>query len=459
MTLTKATFSMINGAQVNVLDYGADPTGVANSSSAFTAAYADAVAGGGEMFIPAGTYLGQFTFNGEAPVRGAGIRRTVLKPSNTSSYCVRLYGTGGDANLGATLSNLSITSTAGTGTGLLCGDSGGTGFSNGLVERIEISGFSDNWLINQAIMCVFRSIYSTGGEYGVRIDSENNVTTCHFDSCRFRLNDYGMKFEAGIALTFTNCNSESSVYKNLWLRTSNTQGPTRWTFDGCWFESMTGGSGDRYSVHLDMQAAVASTKAVAILFNRCVVVGTASLPDVHADRAQDVIFDRCAFTDFTATNLTYSSGTGAVRVLLSDCGTIQLAPTEAQYTSFPALTRTSGGVFGFRYEFTESSGKLFTNYEVLTASTTVTSLQVAYATTLVCDTSGGGFDVNSLNGGSDGQVLRIIKSNSANTLTIKNNGTGTEKILTASGSDVALTGREGITLVCSDSTWYEAQYI
>jgi hypothetical protein len=38
MSLTKASFSMINGASVNVLDYGADPTGVADSTAAIQAA-------------------------------------------------------------------------------------------------------------------------------------------------------------------------------------------------------------------------------------------------------------------------------------------------------------------------------------------------------------------------------------------------------------------------------------
>jgi hypothetical protein len=461
MSLTKASFSMITGAQVNVLDYGADPTGATDSSSAFATAYADAVAGGGEMFIPAGTFLGQFNFNGEAPVRGAGQRRTTLKPSNTASYCVRLFGSGGDANLGATLSNLSITSTGKTGTGLLCGNSGGSGFSNGLVERLEISGFADNLLLNSAIMCTFRSIWSKDGTYGLRTDTENNVTTCHFDTCRITTNNYGIKLEAGIVMKFTNCNSESNAYKNLWLFTSITQGPTRITFDECWFEDLTAASGIRYSVHLDMQSGIAATKAMAILFNRCVITSPTSLVDVQADSAQDVVFDRCAFSvtgGFSATKFQYSAGSNTVRVLLKDCGTIQLGPTSTLYASFPALTRVSGGVFGFFYEFTQVNGKRFTNYEVLPISSDATSLQIAYATTLVVDTSGGTKNINSLLGGSDGQVIRIIKPDSANNISVKNNGTGTEKILTASGADVALTGREGITLVCEGSSWYEAQY-
>jgi hypothetical protein len=52
MSLTKATYSMIQGAAYNVLDFGADPTGVASSVAAFNAA----VANGGSVYIPSGTY-------------------------------------------------------------------------------------------------------------------------------------------------------------------------------------------------------------------------------------------------------------------------------------------------------------------------------------------------------------------------------------------------------------------
>jgi Pectate lyase superfamily protein len=53
MSLTKVSYSMITGAPANVLDYGADPTGVANS----TAAIQTAIDAGGSVFLPNGTYL------------------------------------------------------------------------------------------------------------------------------------------------------------------------------------------------------------------------------------------------------------------------------------------------------------------------------------------------------------------------------------------------------------------
>lgn len=57
MSLTKVSYSMINGALVNVLDYGADPTGSNNSTTALQAANDAAAATGKNVFIPSGTYL------------------------------------------------------------------------------------------------------------------------------------------------------------------------------------------------------------------------------------------------------------------------------------------------------------------------------------------------------------------------------------------------------------------
>lgn len=55
MSLTKASYSMITGAPVNVLDWGADPTGVTDSTIAIQAAI-DYCVGFYKLVFPAGTY-------------------------------------------------------------------------------------------------------------------------------------------------------------------------------------------------------------------------------------------------------------------------------------------------------------------------------------------------------------------------------------------------------------------
>ena len=80
MSLTKATYSMINAAPANVLDYGADPTGVADSTAAFNLAIATLK----KVYVPKGTYLVNATINNKTIIYGDGSSVSTLKPYNTA---------------------------------------------------------------------------------------------------------------------------------------------------------------------------------------------------------------------------------------------------------------------------------------------------------------------------------------------------------------------------------------
>lgn len=87
MSLTKATYSMIVGAPANVLDYGADPTGVSDS----TAAIQSAIDAAATVYIPAGTYLisSSLTLHGNLTIQGESKNATIIKASSgftTDSY-------------------------------------------------------------------------------------------------------------------------------------------------------------------------------------------------------------------------------------------------------------------------------------------------------------------------------------------------------------------------------------
>jgi hypothetical protein len=56
MSLTKVSYSMINGAAISVLDFGADPTGVSDSTSAFQTAINQGIANSLQVTIPNGSY-------------------------------------------------------------------------------------------------------------------------------------------------------------------------------------------------------------------------------------------------------------------------------------------------------------------------------------------------------------------------------------------------------------------
>jgi hypothetical protein len=81
---------MIEGASVNVLDYGADRTGVANSSAAFAAAAAT----GKAIFVPKGTYKAAFDLGDGQILFGEGSENgTTIKPPAGATYTLRIDAT------------------------------------------------------------------------------------------------------------------------------------------------------------------------------------------------------------------------------------------------------------------------------------------------------------------------------------------------------------------------------
>lgn len=85
MSLTKATYSMIDGAVANVLDFGADPTGATDSSTAFQ----NAVATGKSIFVPKGTYKCGFSLGYGQRIFGEGARSgTTLTPTGNNATVI-----------------------------------------------------------------------------------------------------------------------------------------------------------------------------------------------------------------------------------------------------------------------------------------------------------------------------------------------------------------------------------
>ena len=89
MSLTKVSYSMISGAPANVLDYGADSTGVADSAAAFTAAFAVS----NMVYVPQGSYdlASKITIPPYGQVIGAGINNTTITATNDNVAFVLQY--------------------------------------------------------------------------------------------------------------------------------------------------------------------------------------------------------------------------------------------------------------------------------------------------------------------------------------------------------------------------------
>jgi hypothetical protein len=86
MSLTKVTYSMIDGAVFNALDYGAVADGVVNDATAINAAITAAnTAGGGIVALPAGTYAvsAPILLKSNVTLQGDGYDATIVKQTGT----------------------------------------------------------------------------------------------------------------------------------------------------------------------------------------------------------------------------------------------------------------------------------------------------------------------------------------------------------------------------------------
>lgn len=145
MSLTKVSYSMINGASVNVLDYGADPTGATDSTLKLQAAI-NATVKGGSLYIPVGTYKTtapltirkRITFFGDGwgsrimPAIGFGIAFNVIDVTPDTGFS--------DDWTGWTFKDFSIQGENEfvAGDGINFGVSGSDSLSNVLVDHVSI---------------------------------------------------------------------------------------------------------------------------------------------------------------------------------------------------------------------------------------------------------------------------------------------------------------------------------
>lgn len=234
MGLTKVTYSMIDSAPVNVLDYGADATGVADSTSAIQDALDAAKTSTKRCFIPAGVYkITQIAFPSGIEIFGAGIGayggldgssgtvlvqndgvnddaiifQTTLSsgferagPYYIHDFCVRHNGTSD------TLGNGISYRKAGDRT-----DVANYALINGssIMERVLIRGFPENGLYNKrgcspAYFYDIETFFNNG--YGMKFDGLNNLSQLVIENCS------GDGNKGGAAIYVASSPTSSSVY-------------------------------------------------------------------------------------------------------------------------------------------------------------------------------------------------------------------------------------------------------
>lgn len=237
MSLTKASYSMITGAPYNVLDYGADPTGVANSTAAFIAAI------GGyseqrEIYVPTGTYkiANTLAFGINKRIFGEGSALTKLTFDSSDLYCIT-----GDAFTqieGLTIQKIVAASRTGIASYT---PTTSNGFRNGIVRDVVITdfdiGIGSTQGLTQGLM--FNNNYENVRIYNatiaVEMGSGSNTNTwvnCSFWDCATAI-----KLNNASSQMFVGCNFENSTSYDFIVEDSYNV-----AFKTCYFEPAVGGT-------------------------------------------------------------------------------------------------------------------------------------------------------------------------------------------------------------------------
>jgi hypothetical protein len=200
MSLTKVSYSMIEGAPINVLDYGADPSGVADSTTAIQAAATALPSGGTLEFPDGGTYVitAPITFAGKTNVTLVGYGATIQCGATRIESYFNIDGANGIDILGFTFNAkmqlMPVYTSADFGDIYNCGVYTHSGAQNITVRN-----------------CSFVNLYTVAGFF--RIATNVIVTDCKFTS-PLQTQDQQLEhllFQTSAAIKVTNCDFDNAI--------------------------------------------------------------------------------------------------------------------------------------------------------------------------------------------------------------------------------------------------------
>lgn len=233
MSLTKATYSMLQDAPVNIVDYGADPSGIADSAAAIQAAVDAAAVSKKSVFFPAGVYIVNSTINssGTSPllIYGEGIQSSIIRWGLTTA------GTLWNAGVqGLSAQNLQFSGSAEPAS-ISTYYAGTIGIAaTGVLElsEVRVTAFEThiNWVggyYHKFDNCIFdraNTVFLGGAFYNL-----------HFSQSRFyRIND-GIVYNGGAGpITFSQCAIET--FKGTFCKATSGASAAV-SFIGCYFEN------------------------------------------------------------------------------------------------------------------------------------------------------------------------------------------------------------------------------
>jgi hypothetical protein len=241
MSLTKVTYSMIQGAAVNVLDYGADPTGVADSTAAIQAA----INTGKTVWIPIGTYsITTLDLKQKYPtIIGESMVATILKARVSAVTMVDAYEVTDGQVVPLFISNLTL-----DGNNLVTNSCVRVRFrhmsniENCFFVNATLSGSSGLFAVDAYLTSVTNCRFSTcfDGLTWAGSNHRSAVNSCSFTNCSntgINCDSVGTALDGNDALVFNNCDVEFGTGLGVYLNVTSA------AFYGCYIgESLNGPS-------------------------------------------------------------------------------------------------------------------------------------------------------------------------------------------------------------------------
>jgi len=231
MSLTKVSYSMIQGAPVNVLDFGAVADGSisagtgTDNSPFFQAALNYCQTNNLSLYVPAGVYVlrSQVTLGNQNRIFGAGMYRTFLiaPTSFTGDGLLKLNGAGGPPSM---VEHMAILGQVSTGAG--AGSSGLALSANAaLAQHVWIGGFANQFLIQgtdcDCIDC-WADVSLASGNGFTFTNGGNSLLGCTVFNCYVGINIQGgwTGLEPDIGIQITNCNIIQCGYSGITITNS-----------------------------------------------------------------------------------------------------------------------------------------------------------------------------------------------------------------------------------------------
>jgi hypothetical protein len=364
MSLTKVSYSMIDGATVNVLDFGAVGDGVANDTAAIQAALL--AADKGIVYFPAGTYKCNIVVGNNTRISGAGRRKTIFTAQNTAlpiidftqSTGLPYFFIGGEdfSVEGGNTAQIGIRIGAGLPTGTV---------TYGSLDRVYVHECVTGIYMKDTVGFNMTDVFSYECvNNGLLIDTNDIVTIARFTRCNFNQNVTGLNLRGGAVLSFDTCGIESNRNVGLVFNRQTSSGARQANFVNCWFEgnAYAPSTGAASSVFIDLAPFGSDNLPSYLKFQNCVISSFGSEKDVLLNRGNIVDFDTCTFTALNATRLSFNTGNAQAFATLKNCGTINDKPSPTLYASFPDINEgTAGRLQGFAYEYW-FNGLRYTNH-------------------------------------------------------------------------------------------------